>query len=329
MSTIRLHLIASQVPAEELHGTLVVCRSGDPVTVADLRRVSAAEAASIVILADYTCEPDMSDAKATRCVLALRVGIQTVADITVELRDIDNRPTLELVAGTKGREACGAAAGAIKLEARGEKKDAAAETPAKAPPTGADADAHHGARRRGLVQTLVPHDIIGRLMIQCARQAHLAEVYDALCGFDGCELYVRPWPSLQGKPWAEVAFSFDEACPIGVLRPAEASDAEVGQNAALDAARAAAAAPNLALSALTTTLRAGVPSVRLPAAVPPELSLRSSAGLSAERVRAPPLPSRLSSPHLARSRLISPDLLRSPLLSGAPQPAGRLLARRG
>ena len=75
----------------------IVCRTGDPVTLADLRKVSAAEAKSIVILADYSLEPDMSDARAVRCVLALKAGVETKADTTVELRDIDNRPTLELV----------------------------------------------------------------------------------------------------------------------------------------------------------------------------------------------------------------------------------------
>ena len=48
------------------------------------------------------------------------------------------------------------------------------------------------------VQALVPHDIIGRLMIQCAQQSHLAEVYDALCGFDGAEFYFKEWPRLVG-----------------------------------------------------------------------------------------------------------------------------------
>lgn len=72
--------------------------------------------------------------------------------------------------------------------------------------------------RRGIVQTLVPHDIIGRLMIQCSRQAHLAEVYDSLCGFDGCELYLKGWPSLTGKAWREVALLFDDACPLGLLQ---------------------------------------------------------------------------------------------------------------
>lgn len=36
-----------------------------------------------------------------------------------------------------------------------------------------------------MVETVVSHDIIGRLMIQCARQPGLASVWEQLLGFDG------------------------------------------------------------------------------------------------------------------------------------------------
>ena len=36
-----------------------------------------------------------------------------------------------------------------------------------------------------MVQTVVSHDIIGRLMIQCARQPGLAAVWEQIMGFDG------------------------------------------------------------------------------------------------------------------------------------------------
>ena len=35
------------------------------------------------------------------------------------------------------------------------------------------------------IHTVVSHDIIGRLMIQCARQPGLAAVWEQLMGFDG------------------------------------------------------------------------------------------------------------------------------------------------
>ncbi len=35
------------------------------------------------------------------------------------------------------------------------------------------------------VETLVSHDIIGRMMIQCARQPGLANVWEQIMGFEG------------------------------------------------------------------------------------------------------------------------------------------------
>lgn len=52
------------------------------------------------------------------------------------------------------------------------------------------------------VETVVSHDIIGRLMIQCARQPGLATVWEQLMGFDGgCS-----HDGLQGGPCSPVIF---------------------------------------------------------------------------------------------------------------------------
>ena len=54
-------------------------------------------------------------------------------------------------------------------------------------------------------ETLVAHEMLGRLMIQCARQPGLSTVYEHLLGFDGAEFYFKV--SLQssdrsaGKPF--------------------------------------------------------------------------------------------------------------------------------
>ena len=236
--------MAEELPEDERFGTQIVCRTGNLVTLADLNKVSAAEAKSIVILADYGLEPDMSDARAVRCVLALRAGIQTKAHTVVELRDIDNRPTLELVGamvvasgdgeGGEGGEGGGGAGGAGGEGGATTSNGGGGSNGSKAATAAASSSALPSvppSLGEGGVQAVVPHDIIGRLMIQCARQAHLAEVYDALCGFDGMEFYFAEWPQLVGQPWGEVAFSFPDACPIGVRRP----------NAAVVAAAAMAA----------------------------------------------------------------------------------------
>ena len=41
------------------------------------------------------------------------------------------------------------------------------------------------------VQTVVSHDIIGRLMIQCARQHGLASVWQNIMGFEGAVLVIE------------------------------------------------------------------------------------------------------------------------------------------
>ncbi|KAK3256350.1 hypothetical protein CYMTET_34510, partial [Cymbomonas tetramitiformis] len=66
------------------------------------------------------------------------------------------------------------------------------------------------------VKTLVTHDILGRLMIQCARHPGLAQVFEDLLGFEGNEFYRSQWPEMVGKTFAEVLVSFPEAIPCGV-----------------------------------------------------------------------------------------------------------------
>eukprot|EP00210_Caulerpa_lentillifera_P003101 g2963.t1 len=68
------------------------------------------------------------------------------------------------------------------------------------------------------VQTVVSHDIIGRLMIQCAQQPGLAAVWEELLGFSGCEFYLQNWPQLTNKKFSEALMTFPEAIPIGIKR---------------------------------------------------------------------------------------------------------------
>ena len=49
---------------------------------------------------------------------------------------------------------------------------------------------------QGLVEVVCPHDVIGRLMIQCARSSGLAHVLENLMGFDGDEFYLKEWGQL-------------------------------------------------------------------------------------------------------------------------------------
>ena len=68
------------------------------------------------------------------------------------------------------------------------------------------------------VETVVSHDVIGRLMLLCARQPGLAFVLEDLLGFQGAEFHMRNWPQLKGRRFGEVLRLFPDAVPVGVAR---------------------------------------------------------------------------------------------------------------
>ncbi|KAL1557203.1 ion channel CASTOR-like isoform X2 [Salvia divinorum] len=151
----------------DFRGTSVICRSGSPLILADLKKVSVSKARAIVVLAEDG-NADQSDARALRTVLSLtgvKEGLQ--AHIVVELSDLDNEVLVKLVGGD-------------------------------------------------LVETVVAHDVIGRLMIQCARQPGLAQIWEDILGFENCEFYIKRWPQLDGMQFEDVLISFQDAIPCGV-----------------------------------------------------------------------------------------------------------------
>ncbi|WCJ34777.1 Ion channel CASTOR [Euphorbia peplus] len=148
-------------------GTKVICRSGSPLILADLKKVSVSKARAIIVLAEDG-NADQSDARALRTVLSLtgvKEGLR--GHIVVELSDLDNEVLVKLV--------------------------------------GSD-----------LVETVVAHDVIGRLMIQCARQPGLAQIWEDILGFENCEFYIKRWPQLDGMQFEDVLISFPDAIPCGV-----------------------------------------------------------------------------------------------------------------
>lgn len=155
--------------AGDLLGTMVVCRTGSPLHVADLHKVGAEEARSVVVLAIGE-DADDADARTTRVVLALCRGLEAMeGHVVVELKKPANRELLALVGGDR-------------------------------------------------VETVVAEDMLGRLMIQCARQPGLAQVYASMLGFDGNEFYLADWPTLTGKAFGEIRRSFPAAIACGVRR---------------------------------------------------------------------------------------------------------------
>ncbi|KAF0912483.1 hypothetical protein E2562_014080 [Oryza meyeriana var. granulata] len=151
----------------DLKGTAIICRSGSPLILADLKKVSVSKARAIVVLAEEG-NADQSDARALRTVLSLtgvKEGLR--GHIVVELSDLDNEVLVKLVGGE-------------------------------------------------LVETVVAHDVIGRLMIQCARQPGLAQIWEDILGFENCEFYIKRWPQLDGMQFEDVLISFPDAIPCGI-----------------------------------------------------------------------------------------------------------------
>eukprot|EP00667_Euglena_gracilis_P003442 EG_transcript_3453 len=68
-----------------------------------------------------------------------------------------------------------------------------------------------------LVESVVAHDFIGRLIVQSGRQPGLAQVMETLLGFGGHEFYMKAWPELVGERFGDVLFQFQDAIPLGIL----------------------------------------------------------------------------------------------------------------
>jgi ion channel POLLUX/CASTOR len=74
------------------------------------------------------------------------------------------------------------------------------------------------------VETFVTHDIVGRMLVHCARERGLAQVFEQLLGFEGCEFYVQEWPNLVGLTFGEVLYRFADAVVIGIVRSDSSGD---------------------------------------------------------------------------------------------------------
>jgi len=69
-----------------------------------------------------------------------------------------------------------------------------------------------------MVETVVSHDLTGRLMLLAARNPGVNGVYDEIFGIQHDEFYIKRWPELVGKTLTEITFMFPEAVPLGFKR---------------------------------------------------------------------------------------------------------------
>lgn len=67
-----------------------------------------------------------------------------------------------------------------------------------------------------MVDTIVSHDLLGRLMVMSVRQPGLSKVYEAMLGFDGDEFYIQEWEEFVGVAFQNLFERLPDAVPIGI-----------------------------------------------------------------------------------------------------------------
>ncbi|MFH0866938.1 MAG: potassium transporter TrkA [Bacteroidota bacterium] len=64
--------------------------------------------------------------------------------------------------------------------------------------------------------TILPYDIISRIMVQTSRQSGLSVVYTEIMAFEGDEIYFSNEKKLYGKTFGEALFLYDDSSVVGI-----------------------------------------------------------------------------------------------------------------
>ncbi|TDC12448.1 potassium transporter TrkA [Actinomadura bangladeshensis] len=152
----------------DLGRTRIVCRTGDPLKVADVELVSPGTARSILIVT-----PELADADTRVIKVLLALGARNWGEqgphVVAAVHDSANLPAARLAGGERAHVI--------------------------------DAD-----------------DVAIRLIVQSHRQSGLSQVCTELLDFVGHEFYMRPEPSLAGRPFGEALSAYDLGVPGGLRR---------------------------------------------------------------------------------------------------------------
>jgi hypothetical protein len=161
---------------EDRRGSMVITRGGSRIEAPPLLKCAVTYARSICILSEGS-DPDEADAAIVRTTLALTAGLP--------------------------KEKCPRCHFVIELQ----------------DVDNADVAMLGVADQTVAADTVIPvvaHDIIGKLMIQCAREIGLSMCFANLLCFDGSECYFETWPSLTGLTFREACYCFKDAVVLGV-----------------------------------------------------------------------------------------------------------------
>lgn len=171
-------------------GTRVVCRSGSPLAYSELQRVSFSTARSIIILAGDRYDAERNDAKSLQILMSIVASLEREKILGPDGHDFGDE---DLGYVQRNRR--------VVIEVMD--SDNAAIMSSVCP---------------GLVEPVMANDVVGRLMLQAARNPLVADVWQDLLGFDGCEPYATQWGILRGLKFKEVLLCFTDAIPLGIKK---------------------------------------------------------------------------------------------------------------
>lgn len=174
-------------------GTRVVCRAGSPLAYHELKKVSFWRAKSIIILGDDEHDVETNDARSLQILLSIVAALERErANFMERCKRLANRDGLPKVFQKPDR---------IVIEVM---------------------DTENAAIMKSvcpeIVEPVLAHDVVGRLLLQAARNPLVADVWQELLGFDGCEIYSNRWALIIGMKFKEVLLCFEDAIPLGVKK---------------------------------------------------------------------------------------------------------------
>ncbi|KAL0682501.1 hypothetical protein Bca4012_049348 [Brassica carinata] len=185
----------------DLMGTSVICRSGSALILADLKKVKFLKLKlQQVFLGGETSDSEMFDRfqfqmrVLSLCLDLMKTLIRLFLALSITMSDARAlRVVLSLTGVKEGLK------GHVVVEM-------------------CDLDNEPLVKLVGgeRIETVVAHDVIGRLMIQCALQPGLAQIWEDILGFENAEFYIKKWPQLDGRRFEDVLLSFPNAIPCGV-----------------------------------------------------------------------------------------------------------------
>lgn len=190
-----------------LRGTTWAVRSGNPMLISDLKLVSASLAKAIIVLADNTMPSNMADEKTLRTLLGL-VGLDHELELELEDDSAKKKVSAQDMRSNLLQPRRWERKATIEF---GQEQHIVVEL------TDIDSVPLVEALGSKKAEIVVSHDMAGQLLIQGSRQEGLAQIYEQIVGFEGCEFYIEGWPQLVGLPYSQVAFAFETAIVVGIV----------------------------------------------------------------------------------------------------------------